>query len=106
MDLKRILKAKTMGELIYGDKFTEELEAKKAEEAAKKLHCPKCGSENIEPLPAVKTKGFGLGKAAIGGLAFGKVGLAAGVIGMGKTKTDITWVCKSCAAQFKKPDRS
>jgi cytochrome c-type biogenesis protein CcmH/NrfF len=54
MDLKKILKAKTIGELIYGDKFTEEQEAKKAEEAAKKLHCPKCGSENIEPMPAVK----------------------------------------------------
>lgn len=96
MDLKKILKAKTMGELIYGDKFTEDLEAKKAEDAAKKLHCPKCGSENIEPMPAVKTKGFGLGKAAAGGIALGPIGFAAGVIGMGKTTTEVTWICKSC----------
>jgi hypothetical protein len=88
MDLKKILTAKTMGELIYGDKFVQEQEAKKAAEAEKKLRCPKCSSENIEPIPVTtgKTKGFGLGKAAIGGLALGPVGLAAGVLGMGKGK--------------------
>ncbi|MDR1353367.1 MAG: hypothetical protein LBK05_08810 [Treponema sp.] len=75
----------------------------------KKLRCPKCGSENIEPMPVTKgkTKGFGLGKAAVGGLALGPIGLAAGVIGMGKgkTQTDIVWICKACANQFAKPKK-
>lgn len=72
-----------------------------------KLRCPKCASENIEPIPITKgkTKGFGLGKAAVGGLVLGPLGLAAGVIGMGKgkTTTDIMWICKSCGKQFDKP---
>jgi ribosomal protein L37AE/L43A len=109
MDLKKLLTAKSVGELIYGEQFTHEQEAKKAAEAEKKLRCPKCGSENIEPMPVTKgkTKGFGLGKASVGGLALGPVGLAAGVIGMGKgkTKTDIVWICKSCANKFAKPKK-
>ena len=76
----------------------------------RKLRCPKCNSENIEPMAITsgKTKGFGLGKAAVGGIALGPIGLAAGVIGMGKgkTKTDIEWICKSCGKQFEKPKKA
>jgi len=43
--------------------------------------------------------------AAVGGLVLDPIGLAAGVIGMGKgkTNTDIIWVCKSCGHQTNKP---
>jgi len=75
-----------------------------------KARCPKCNSDNIQPLATTKgkTQGFGLGKAAIGGLALGPLGLAAGVIGMGKGKTtsEIVWVCSSCGNQFKKPKKA
>jgi len=82
----------------------------KKETSEKKLRCPKCGSENIEPVTITsgKTKGFGLGKAIVGGVALANpVGLAAGVIGMGKgkTKTEVEWICKSCAKQFKNPKK-
>lgn len=73
-------------------------------ENASGIECPKCGSHNVLPISQVKgkTKGFGLGKAAVGGLALGPAGLAAGVIGMGKGKTtsEIVWVCKNCGNQF------
>jgi uncharacterized C2H2 Zn-finger protein len=68
------------------------------------LSCPKCGSNDVLPVSQTKgkTKGFGLGKAAVGGIAFGPIGLAAGAIGMGKgkTKSEIVWVCKNCGNQF------
>lgn len=55
--------------------------------------CPCCGKTNIQ---AVK-KGFGLGKAAVGGLLLGPVGLVGGMIGA----NDIQFVCLSCGHRWK-----
>lgn len=56
--------------------------------------CPCCGRANIQ---AVK-KGFGLGKAAVGGLLLGPVGLLGGAIGA----NDIQFVCLSCGHKWGK----
>ena len=41
------------------------------------IKCPKCGSTQL----IANKKGFSLGKAAVGGLLLGGVGLLAGAIG-------------------------
>ena len=43
--------------------------------------CPKCGSSNV----CYDKKGFGLGKAAIGGVLLGPVGLLGGMVGKNGT---------------------
>lgn len=55
--------------------------------------CPKCGSTQI----VANKKGFGLGKAAAGGLLLGPVGLLGGVIGSGK----IVITCLKCGNRWK-----
>lgn len=57
------------------------------------IHCPKCGSTQI----TANKKGFGLGKAAVGGLLLGPVGLLGGLIG--GSKINIT--CLKCGNVFK-----
>ncbi len=52
------------------------------------IRCPKCGSMNI----ASGQKGYGLGKAAAGGILLGPVGLLGGMIGRKK----IELVCQDC----------
>lgn len=61
--------------------------------AGSKVRCPKCRSEQI----AGGTKGFGLGKAAAGGLLVGPVGLFAGLFGSKKT----TVTCLNCGHRWK-----
>lgn len=55
--------------------------------------CPKCGSTSLSG----HKKGFGIGKAVIGGAVAGPMGLVAGNIGSGKVKV----TCLSCGKQFK-----
>ena len=52
------------------------------------IKCSKCKSTQI----TANKKGFGLGKAALGGLLLGPVGLLGGVIGGGKVKI----TCLNC----------
>lgn len=55
--------------------------------------CPRCGSNNVHVGP----KGFSAGKAIVGAVAFGVVGLAAGAIGSNK----IQYTCLSCGKQWR-----
>lgn len=57
------------------------------------VRCPKCGSTSL----SANKKGFGVGKAIVGGVLTGGVGLAAGAIG--KNKVEVT--CLKCGKQFK-----
>ncbi|WP_160719141.1 TerD family protein [Bacillus sp. USDA818B3_A] len=52
------------------------------------IMCPRCHSSNVR----TGKKGFGLGKAAIGGLILGPVGLLGGFIG----KNQLKFSCNSC----------
>lgn len=56
------------------------------------IRCPRCGSAQI----TAKNKGFGLGKAAVGGLLLGPVGLLGGMIGSKKIKV----VCLKCGKEW------
>lgn len=56
------------------------------------IKCPRCGSTQI----TAQNKGFGLGKAAIGGLALGPVGLLGGLVGSKK----INIVCLKCGHKW------
>jgi len=58
-----------------------------------RIGCPKCGSESI----SVGKKGFSVGQAAVGGIAVGTVGLAAGMIG----SKDAEFACLACNHKWK-----
>ena len=54
--------------------------------------CPKCGSNQIY----ADRKGFGLGKAAAGGLLLGPVGLLGGMLGSKK----VVITCLTCGHKW------
>ena len=56
--------------------------------------CPKCGFKSISP--NTQKQGFSVGKAAVGVVAAGPVGAAAGAIGMNKEKR----VCPNCGYKW------
>ena len=57
------------------------------------IKCPSCGSMNISS----GVKGFGLGKAAVGAVLLGPVGLLGGM--MGRKKVELN--CQACGTRWK-----
>lgn len=56
------------------------------------VKCPKCRSSSI----SANNKGFGVGKAAVGAVIAGPIGLLSGLVGSGKIKI----TCLSCGHVF------
>ena len=56
------------------------------------VKCPKCGSMSVQ----IGQKGFGLGKAVVGGLLLGPVGLLGGMFGRKKAEL----VCQACGKKW------
>jgi hypothetical protein len=57
------------------------------------VKCPDCGSENVY----IDKKGYGLGKAAVGMVVAGPVGLLGGFLGSKKLKAQ----CLDCKWKWK-----
>lgn len=79
-------------ELIAIEEVAEEPRIRPAGRTSPSGRCPKCGSTNV----TVHKKGFGLGKAAAGGLLLGPVGLLGGLVGSNKMKI----TCLKCGKVF------
>ena len=60
--------------------------------------CPKCKSTNVQAVGQHK-KEFSVGKAVIGGVLTGGVGVLAGFAGKKTKKIDM--ICMNCGKQFK-----
>ena len=60
---------------------------------ASSIHCPKCGSYNLQAVSDVQGKGASLWKLCLCGFL--------GLCGTGKTKTTHYWVCSNCGNRFK-----
>ena len=60
------------------------------------IKCPKCASTQL----TANKKGFGLGKAAVGGLLLGPVGLLGGMIGGGT----VIITCLNCGNSWQPGD--
>ena len=61
--------------------------------AEEPIRCPRCGSTQV----TANKKGFGVGKALVGGFLTGGVGLLAGFLGSGKVMV----TCVKCGKQWK-----
>lgn len=64
-----------------------------ANPAEDKVCCPRCGNTQL----TANQKGFGIGKAAVGGLLLGPVGLLGGFVGSKK----VIITCLKCGYQWK-----
>ncbi len=57
--------------------------------------CPMCGKRDKWKKVDTSNKGFSVGKAAVGGLLLGPVGLLGGALG----KKTVTYCCGNCGFQ-------
>ena len=60
---------------------------------SKKVKCPECGSREI----TAQRRGFGMGKAIVGGVTLGALGILAGAHGNKK----IIITCLACGHEWK-----
>lgn len=74
------------------EKKKEMDEQKKKMDGQGIAYCPKCLSTSVQPLK----KGFGVGKAIVGGALLGPIGLLGGAIG----KNKIELHCVKCGHKF------
>jgi len=81
-------------ELVENNRVVEAQIKEAKQKNVQELKCPKCGSTNL----TANTKGFGLGKAAVGGVLLGPVGLLGGLVGSKKA----VFICLKCGNQFQK----
>ena len=69
------------------------------------MHCPRCGSQNIENVVTSKTdtKGLGGAIACCGHILLGWLGFLRGLcrIGESATKAKTKFMCKNCGKRFK-----
>jgi len=80
--------------LFWGEFFRDAYGKSKTEEKEMRAPnmCPMCG-EQAKWIKVDKTKkGYSIGKAAIGGLLLGPIGLLGGALG----KKKVTYACASC----------
>lgn len=59
------------------------------------FRCPMCGKRKEWVMVDVTRKGFSAGKAAVGGLLLGPLGLFGGALG----KKKVTYCCRNCGFQ-------
>ena len=73
-------------------RIEQEKKSQALEEERQKVKCPECKSTQIQS----GQKGFGVGKAIVGGIALGPIGVAAGAIGSRKVQL----ICIKCGHRW------
>lgn len=71
---------------------TRKLEEERIRQANAPISCPSCGSSQVAPM----TKGFSPGKAIVGGLLLGPLGLVGGAIG----SRQVQLACLKCGRRW------
>lgn len=79
--------------LIYLTNCAFDLRRRLDSDEVEEISCPKCGSRQITSAK----RGFGVGKAALGGFILGIIGLLSGFIGSNKIKL----VCLKCGHEWR-----
>lgn len=80
-------------EAVEAELIEQRMVTNKQAQEADDVCCPRCGSTQL----SANKKGFGIGKAATGGLLLGPVGLLGGFLGSNK----VIITCLKCGHQWK-----
>lgn len=96
---KKFMKALGESAMKENAKQSYKKGVKNQAKAVKKNHvpekCPSCGDSKQWSLAGQPKKGFSVGKAAVGGVLLGPVGVAGGALGKKKK----AYVCGNCGFQ-------